>query len=130
MSALDEIALHLDSLGLGKAGRTLFVNVEPADVERGILLRQFGGRRNPDYHGKGPRHLKFQGVFRSNTYADTLRLAEQVSTALTLRQRQLGGTWFYGIDPLEEPIPFGREASGTYTFVVNFAADWREMEEL
>lgn len=130
MSALDQLALYLAAEGLGTAGRDILVNVEPADVEKGILLRQFGGGRIADYHGGGPRRLEFQGVFRASVYSEALRLAEQVIDALTLRQRQLGDTWFFGVDPMHEPIPFGREASGTYTFVVNFAANWREMEEL
>ena len=89
----------------------------------GVLLREIESPR--DMEIPGLRDLNFQAVIKDPEYPDGKAKAEAVSAVLTIDQRVLGGSYFYWVRPVSEPIPFGREAVGTNIFVVNFKAKWR-----
>lgn len=125
MSALDDLLSELQTNGLGTVGTDLFINVEPSNVAQGIMLRQTGGMYDP-YLGCNARGLEFQAVIRDPEYPDGLSKAETVMETLNLDQVTIGGSFFFWVRPMHEPIPFGREASGTETFVLNFEARWRQ----
>lgn len=124
MAALADLAQHLEDEGVGTIGSTILVDMMPRNVTEGVVLRQTGGPIDP--YLLTMRRTTFQAVIRAASYPSAETKAETVKTTLEgVRQSELGSTFFYGVYPTSEPIPFGREQAGVETFVVNFEAVWR-----
>lgn len=124
--SLKNLLDDLDTNNHGTTGVDLFIDTKPESVGNAVLLRQTGGYRDPYFQGC-LRELTFQVVVQNEDYATGLAKAEAISEALTIRQETIGNAYFYRVDPLHEPMPFGRESSGVETFVVNCEANWREV---
>ena len=121
---LANIALHLEQQSLGTRGTDIFIDMMGAELSTGITLRQWGGNWDENYNGL-IREAVFQAVIRGAHYAAAQEKMEAVLPALTIRQRTIGTAYYYFVHPMQDPIPFGREAAGVTTFVVNCITKYR-----
>lgn len=103
---LIDMALHLQTLGVGTAGKTIFVNTLPADAKKAVLLRNSLDGTVIDYELRGYVKTSFQVIVRSANYADGELLIAKAVNALHVSNTQIGDVMFNFIRPSTEPISF------------------------
>ncbi|KAA0573363.1 minor capsid protein [Azospirillum sp. Sh1] len=123
---LYELLKYVDSASggaLGVEGTSLFIGLAPSDAQSASIFVQQGGERR-DY-APGLRRLSFQVFTRDPDIQAAEARASGIADVLTLRAAAVGPYHVYECNPRHEPLFLGREDSGLYTFVINYAANWR-----
>jgi hypothetical protein len=120
---LRPIVTMLEDAGLGAAGRTIFVNMMPAECEDGILVRQYFGGTKIDHELPGYRKTTFMLICRSKDYERAETLIEQAVTALTIKEEteRDGIVWKF-MRPDTEPFVYPLSVGGLLEFQVNIDA--------
>jgi hypothetical protein len=104
---LETIAEMLENASVGVAGSDIFINMIPAEVTTGILLRQYFTGTKIDHELPGMRKTSFFVIARSPDYLTAKGLAESAVAALHLRyETEVGTTHFKYMRPRTEPFVY------------------------
>lgn len=115
------IADHLESAGLGKQSKTIFISQIPMECPNGILLRSPLAGTKINHELPGYFKTTFSAIVRSNSYATGEQLIESVSAAVTMAETQLGDTMYVRyIRPLTLPVVFPISKGSLLEFAVTF----------
>jgi hypothetical protein len=120
---LHALLKHVEAEGLGTEGVSLFLGRAPQDTVTGSVFLPRGGTRR-DY-AQGLRRLSFQVRTRDPDYLAGEAGALAIADALTLRAVPAGNCLVISCLPQHEPLMPHDEAASTFTFIVNYRADWR-----
>lgn len=119
---LEMIADKLQDDGVGKKGKTIFINHMPADVQTGILLRPPYIGTPIDYELPGYRKTKFNCAVRGKNYKDGNALAQKVMESLTFSEMTISDTLVRYVRPTTEPVSFPVSDGGMVEFLMIFEA--------
>ncbi|CAB4122125.1 hypothetical protein UFOVP26_84 [uncultured Caudovirales phage] len=116
------IAQVIEEAGIAKAGTDLFLNLFPAEVETGILLRSPLTGTKIDYELPEYRKASFQAVIRTHAqkYAIGDTMARAVFGVLTFEDIQLDTIYVKYIRPRHEPVSFRGSPGNNVEFSINF----------
>lgn len=106
--------------------RNIFVHQMPEDVLRGVLFRQPDGGDEINWYMPGYYRTSFQVVVRESDYQAGMKLAEDISAALTVRNKMLGNYCVTHILPKNKPFVFPRSSGDLLEFSVHFDAVFSE----
>lgn len=120
---LHALLKHVEAEGLGTEGGSLFLGRAPQDTATGSVFLPRGGTRR-DY-AQGLRRLSFQVRTQDPDYLAGEARALAIADALTLRAASAGGCFVISCLPQHEPLMPHDETASTFTFIVNYRADWR-----
>lgn len=120
---LHALLKHVEAEGLGTEGGSLFLGRAPQDTVTGSVFLPRGGTRR-DY-AQGLRRLSFQVRTRDPDYLAGEAGALAIADALTLRAAPVGTCLVISCLPQHEPLMPHDETASTFTFIVNYRADWR-----
>ena len=114
---------HLEQAQLGKVGTSIFLNMIPINVNKGILLRNPLVGTRIDYELSGHINTEFQVIVRTTSYEHGEELMNKVFAALTLDQVAVGDLFvsmcYPQFQPVVYPLSDGNllELSTDFTFV-------------
>ena len=112
---------RLEQGGVGQPGRTLFINMIPADATRGVLLRNplIGTKIN--YELPGYYKTEFQVIARAGSYEAAEMLIEKTVKQLTLGHgERLGNYVLRHCRPQTEPSAYPLSKGNLLEFAVDF----------
>lgn len=119
---LEAIANKLQLDGLGKKGKTIFINHMPVEAEAGILLRGSYVGTEINYELPNYRTTRFNVAVRAKSHTQAQTLVDKVCVALTLSEVALDGMDVRFIRPRTEPVLFPVSPAGQFEFLVIFDA--------
>lgn len=119
---LEPVLQKLVDDGLGVAGQDLFVHRMPDTVTVGALLLSKLSGTPIDHELPGYRKTSFQVIVRHTDYVQGEQLAEQISSALTIRNAQVGSLKVKYIQPMHEPVIFPISEGDHLEISVNYDA--------
>ncbi|HEX6880942.1 MAG TPA: minor capsid protein [Terriglobales bacterium] len=131
MTSIDAIIQRLVDEGVGVRGTTIFAGTEsdlPTADSGFITVLETGGRPPIGTHNEGPTALRqpsFQITARAGKYRVARNLAEQVHTALTFSNLQIGDRFFLYAAPMQEPFSLPNDANGRVRVAVNIETTHR-----
>jgi len=120
------LANLIESAGLGVKGDTLFLNMLPAEVESGILLRSPLQGTPIDYELPGYYRSEFRLIVRGRDYVAADTLIGNVVTTLTLTNQTADTMRFNFCRPKTKPVSFPLSDGNLYEFAVDFEASFTE----
>lgn len=102
--------------------KNLFLTHMPAQVTRGVLLRE--NAPGPMVDHEIPRYYRasFQVVVRHDDYPKGRKMAEDISAALTMHEVTIGSMLFHYSRPRHLPFVFPASQGDLLEFSVNFDA--------
>lgn len=115
------IATQLPTLEYGKK---LFVNMLPAQVSEAALIRDNPGGIKVNGEMLTERRGDFQFVSRAIKAQDAYRVAQEVSSVLTLNGLELNGYVVKVARPKHEPLIYQVSEGGLYESSVNFSVSY------
>ena len=106
---------------VGTPGRTLFINMIPADATRGVLLRNPLVGTKINYELPGYYKTEFQLIARAGSYEVGEALIEKAIAALTIGHgERLGNYVFRYSRPQTEPSAYPLSKGNLLEFAVDF----------
>lgn len=111
---------RLESAGVGTPAQTLFVNMLPADVNKGLLLRSPLAGTPINHEIPGYFKAKFQLIARARHDEEGMDLINQATQALTLYETQLGPMYVKYMRPSTLPAVFPLSKGNLLEFNVYF----------
>lgn len=119
---LAPIAQVIEDAGLAKGGTDMFLNIFPAEVETGVLLRSPLVGTKIDYELPDYRKSSFQIIVRTHAqnYLSGLTLANDISNALLFDETALDAMYIKYIRPRHEPVSYRTTPGNNIEFSVNF----------
>ena len=98
---------HLQAQGLGTPGTDLFVNMMPAECEKGTLLRNPLTGTAISYYLPGYYKTRVQVIVRSHDYEEGNDLIKRVVAAMTISTpTQVDDMWVRYLRPATKPVSF------------------------
>lgn len=116
------IAQVVEDAGIAKAGTNLFLNLFPAEVETGVLLRSPLTGTRIDYELPEYRKSSFQVIVRTHAhkYSTGEAMAKAIFDALTFEETQLNSIFIKYVRPKHEPVSFRGSPGNNVEFSINF----------
>lgn len=115
------IANRLESAGIGKKGKDIFVNMMPASVEQCVLIRQPLSGTKINHELPGYFQTSFQLIVRSHGFENGEVLAKRVVSALTISMNEkVEDHLFMYCRPKTEPVPYPLSNGNLIEFNVTF----------
>jgi hypothetical protein len=112
---------QLEAKGVGKKGKTLFINMLPIDISEGVLLRNSLTGTDIDYELPGYFRTEFQVIVRAGSYEAGEKLINKVTDSLTLTNEQLDGLFFNYVRPRTEPVTYPLSEGNLLEFSTYFS---------
>lgn len=119
---LEMIADKLQDDGVGRQGKTIFINSMPADAASGVLLRPPYIGTPIDYELPGYRKTKFNAAVRGRSYSEALALTQKVMESLTFGDVEMTGVSVKHVRPIAEPVSFPVSEGSSVEFLMIFEA--------
>ena len=119
---LEMIADKLQDDGVGKNGRSIFINSMPLEATAGILLRPPYIGTPIDYELPGYRKTKFNAAVRGKNYKEAKALADKVMESLTFYETAFPGVEVKFVRPVAEPVSFPVSDGAMIEFLMIFEA--------
>ena len=117
----------LEEAGIGIKGKTLFINMIPAEASTGILLRNDLKGTNIDYELPGYYKSTYQLIARAPNYSDGEALIKSAVLALTIKvETQVETQRFKYMRPDRLPVVFPLSKGSLLEFAVNMECCWTE----
>jgi hypothetical protein len=121
---VEEIAAHINSLGLATLGTDLFMHVSPDEPDELTVVTEYAGDE-PDFVQDAlvadTENSRIQVAVRSTQPEVGRLLAEQIYQAMMgIRNDMLSGTRILWCRPSDTPAMIGRDDSGRFLTTVNF----------
>ena len=113
---------HLESAGVGTPAQTLFVNMLPAEGNKGVLLRAPMAGTPINHEITGYFKSKFQVIARARHDEEGADLIAAVTKALTMYDTQLGPMFVKYMRPTTLPAVFPLSKGNLLEFNVYFEA--------
>lgn len=121
------VAQRLQDAALGTMGKTIFINMIPAEAPRGLLLRNDLRGTNIDYELPGYYRTMFQLIARGTSYSDTEALLKSAITALTIKTpTQVGTMRFNYLRPDRLPVVYPLSKGSLLEYAVNMECCFTE----
>jgi hypothetical protein len=121
------VAQKLQDASLGVMGKTIFINMIPAEAPRGLLLRNDLRGTDIDYELPGYYRTMFQLIARGASYADTEALLKSAITALTIKTPTALGTMrFSYLRPDRLPVVYPLSKGSLLEYAVNMECCFTE----
>lgn len=119
---LEMIADKLQDDGVGKKGKTIFINHMPVEATAGVLLRPPYVGTPIDYELPGYRKTKFNAAARGKNYKEANILAQKVMESLTFGGIEMSGLDIRHVRPIAEPVSFPVSDGSMVEFLMIFEA--------
>lgn len=117
----------LEAANLGKKGKSIFLNMMPAEAEQAVLLRHRLSGVTINYELPGYYKTQIQVIVRSRDFAAGEAFADQVNAALTMMsERQVGEMLVRYLRPQAKPTPFPLSKGNFIEFNTTFDAVYNE----
>lgn len=114
------VAERLETAGVGLRGKTIFVNMIPAEASTGVLLRNDLRGTLIDHELPGYYKSMFQLIARAPNYTDGEALIEAAVQALTIKvSTQVGPQTFVYMRPDRLPVVYPLSKGSLLEFSVN-----------
>ncbi len=113
------VAERLESATLGVRGKTIFINMIPAEAPKGILLRNDLRGTHIDHELPGYYKGFFQLIVRAPNYTAGEELIKEAIAALTVVETQVGTQHFRYIRPKTLPVVFPLSKGALLEFSVH-----------
>lgn len=121
------VAQRLEDAGVGIKGKSVFINMIPAESARGVLLRNDLRGTLVDYELPGYYKGSFRLIVRTDAYDDGNDLIAQAISAITIKQEtQLGSQRFLYIRPRTLPVVFPLSKGSLLEFAVDMDVRFTE----
>jgi hypothetical protein len=132
---LELLAQVIQDAGIGTIGEDIYVHNMPADVTRGIMLRNPLAGTNIDNGLPGYFRDRLQAIVRATSHADGDVLAKQVTKALKMERKRLfldtDGKLLLQINyllPAQLPIVYPWTPANVLEWSINFITSYVEPE--
>lgn len=102
LSMIDRLSMQ----GQGQSGKTLFLNMMPAKVNKAIMLRTPLTGTKIDHELPEYYKTEFQLIVRDTDYASAQTRAEDAVKALTVVETQIGPMYFRYCRPDTKPVAY------------------------
>lgn len=104
---LISVAQQLEDAGIGVMGKTIFINMIPAEAPKGILLRNDLRGTAINYELPGFFKAGFQLIARAASYTEGEALIKDAILALTVKfPQQIGNQRFAYMRPRTQPVVY------------------------
>lgn len=114
------ISQRLEDAGVGIQGKSIFINMIPAESARGVLLRNDLRGTLIDHELPGYYRTSFRLIVRSDAYADGQDLITQAVEALRINlATQVGSQRFVYMRPRTLPVVFPLSKGSLLEFAVD-----------
>lgn len=117
---LEIIFNHLEAKGLGAEGSDLFLHNMPPHVETGILIKENLNGTMINHELPGYYRTSFKVIARSSNYTAASDLMNEVSRALSFKDKTLEGTYFQFVRPMTRPLSYRVSDSNNFEVAVQF----------
>lgn len=116
------LAQKLEDDGVGVQGRTVFINMMPAECVKGILLRNKLSGTKIDYELPGYYKTKFQLIARAQSYQVGSDLIDAAFESLTMANTKLDAMGVFFIRPSTQAVTFPLSKGNLIEFAADFDA--------
>jgi len=119
---------HLEALGLGAKGDTLFVNMLPAEARQAILVRSPLSGTPINYELPGYCRATFSVIVRTpaSEYEAGMALMQAVTEALSVDNLQVETQYFNFVRPRTQPVVFPLSKGNLLEISAQFDANYVE----
>jgi len=119
---------RLETLKLGVKGKSLFVNMLPAEARQAVLVRSPLNGTPINYELPGYYRAGFTVIVRTPAaeYEKGLALMKKVTTALTVDNLQVEEQFFNYVRPRTQPVVFPLSAGNLLEISAQFDANYVE----
>lgn len=126
MKHLEYAVYKIQENGLGVQGETLFIGTLPADVKKGIMVRDILDPARVDEEMVDWFQQTFQVIVRDPDYESGHAIATEVSKILNVYHVQFDSIYMNRLRPMEKPMSFPRGDGDEIETAVRFKVSYGE----
>ena len=106
MNPLIPIAQYINDKGIATQEENLFINMMPAKVSNGVLLRNPINGTKIDHEIRGHYNTEFKVIIRTTSYENGESLMRDIFSILTISGKRIGNMMVKQCYPDNEPISY------------------------